>query len=340
MSFPPRPSFLSLDAKTSYRQKIDDGVDLLAILTEQYKRKAIIENNPFILVVFGDEARDVIYRSSTARALELSAELFRRGILAVTRSLTMCDCFGITYGRVIENLCHKITESRHFGVATPDELEFVHRINTTCTQLPRQKQMGVLRSAVVTGLWEASGCKNGGPLESSTVDPPPPGPGHGNHDDSIFSRLLDQYVIPVLEETDLENLEDEDYESLSNLVDVPIVATAADYADNVEISCEVDDQTICIICTGLHDSDKHNRSLNELVVRTKCCGKFFHDKCLRHAVCYVGPPKCPMCRHDFRSCVDGPPIPETPPGTPPGTPPRAPLEIRRFIEGLSLGEIQ
>jgi len=68
MSF---PSFLILDAKTSYRQKIDDGVDLLAILTEQYKRKAIIENNPFILVVFGDEARDVIYRSSTARALEL-----------------------------------------------------------------------------------------------------------------------------------------------------------------------------------------------------------------------------------------------------------------------------
>ncbi len=53
----------------------------------------------------------------------------------------------------------------------------------------------------------------------------------------------------------------------------------------------------CSICL---EKMEQSSDLTCIVVQTKCCGKLFHDRCLREHLCCVGPPKCPLCRYDMR----------------------------------------
>ena len=88
--------------------------------------------------------------------------------------------------------------------------------------------------------------------------------------------------------------EEVDYDDLQA---VSIVMNTTMYNESVEIVKPVD-ADCCPICMDNMDTNELN--LNSLCVRVKCCKKVFHDACLRHLVCDVGPPKCPMCRGDLR----------------------------------------
>jgi hypothetical protein len=103
--------------------------------------------------------------------------------------------------------------------------------------------------------------------------------------DSLLEDL-DLYLADQLDESFLEP--------------VPVLMTNACYNNSVKIAVEesVDKENECPIC--LQKMSKHSNCLDELCVTTKCCGKTFHDKCLRHQLINVGPPKCPMCRTDLR----------------------------------------
>ena len=100
--------------------------------------------------------------------------------------------------------------------------------------------------------------------------------------DSLFEEL-DLYFADELNESFLEP--------------VPVVMDNASYNNCVDISTSNEDYN-CPICLEIMSNKV--LCLNELCVATKCCGKVFHDKCLRHLLVNVGPPKCPLCRTDLR----------------------------------------
>lgn len=257
-----------VDAPTRSRQLIDDNLSLLVLLNCQLEGKCQSDQNVFIEIIFQVEQDP----------LDIAAEIYRRGVMAVTRSLTICDCFAVTYGKVIENLCMKICEAKMFGVVKPPEHEFVKKINDY-SHLPVSSEVlaARLRRAYVQSIEIEVGCHehSAGAVEFSVA----------SDMDDAFLEDPDSYLLE----------------------DVPILASAAEYATNVEM-CFDDCDDACIICTGDYNKQGARRGFDELVVRTRCCGKLFHDKCLRHAVCEVGPARCPMCRFEFKEDV----IPQTP----------------------------
>ena len=80
---------------------------------------------------------------------------------------------------------------------------------------------------------------------------------------------------------------------------VAVVMSSMCYPKCVTIA-DANGETDCPICLQTMCSDSTCVDLDQLCVSTKCCGKIFHDKCLRHQLMNVGPPKCPLCRTDMR----------------------------------------
>ena len=108
--------------------------------------------------------------------------------------------------------------------------------------------------------------------------------------DSLFSDL-DLYFIG---DDQLAEQADEGF-----LDPVAVVMSSMCYPKCVTIAYE-NEGNDCPICLQTMCSDSTSIDLDELCVSTKCCGKIFHDKCLRHQLMNVGPPKCPLCRTDLR----------------------------------------
>jgi hypothetical protein len=115
---------------------------------------------------------------------------------------------------------------------------------------------------------------------------------------SGFDVLLD-------EDDDDEDDDDDDIEVLSLFDDVRVLLGSRCFNSAVDIATDTDlaDEQQCAIC--LDAIAAGGRTLGLLGVKVKCCNKVFHDTCLRHMVCDVGPPKCPLCRTDLRTiCTD------------------------------------
>ena len=89
--------------------------------------------------------------------------------------------------------------------------------------------------------------------------------------------------------------DDEDYDDLQP---VSVLMCTETYNQAVDIVKPVDGDRCPICIQNMQLSNSLN--LNSMCVRVKCCKKVFHDACIRHFVCGVGPPKCPMCRVDLR----------------------------------------
>jgi hypothetical protein len=108
--------------------------------------------------------------------------------------------------------------------------------------------------------------------------------------------------------------DDEDYDDLQP---VSVLMCTETYNQAVDIVKPVDGDRCPICIQNMQLSNSVD--LNSMCVRVKCCKKVFHDACIRHFVCGVGPPKCPMCRVDLRDFSttdsdddDMPPIEEVP----------------------------
>jgi hypothetical protein len=84
--------------------------------------------------------------------------------------------------------------------------------------------------------------------------------------------------------------------------DVPVLMRPDEYAkvvDLVDSEMSPEDLT-CAICLNNIEVSDSNLKLDKICVKLKCCNKIFHDICLRHVMCTIGPPKCPLCRRDIR----------------------------------------
>lgn len=112
------------------------------------------------------------------------------------------------------------------------------------------------------------------------------------------------YLNSIMEEVMALDFDDEVDENeveidFDDLQDVAVTMDIEAYNNAVDI-VKPENEEKCPICIeNLHTTDDLN--LNSLCVRVKCCGNVFHDACLRHLLCDVGPCKCPMCRIDMRS---------------------------------------
>tara|TARA_Y100000389_G_C17465706_1_gene525341 strand:- start:3627 stop:4832 length:1206 start_codon:yes stop_codon:yes gene_type:complete len=136
---------------------------------------------------------------------------------------------------------------------------------------------------------------------SSFVNP------HGGRMSISFNMQYLHDVFTQIEEfeNDAEYAEyaDEDIENM-NLQDVQVTLSPCCYTQSVSIVSSVQTpNALCSIC--LHKIESGASSFDGLCVKVRCCGQFFHDSCLRHLLCTVGPPKCPLCRADFRDVVCG-----------------------------------
>jgi hypothetical protein len=120
--------------------------------------------------------------------------------------------------------------------------------------------------------------------------------------DLVSSFSFARHVLQSLNPNDW-TVEVEDAE----MEDVPIVATTEQYNRCVRLittTTTLSDSTKCPICMEKiqpGEDDVKDDALGKMIVQTRCCSKMFHDKCLRHSVCSVGPARCPMCRWDIKS---------------------------------------
>jgi len=121
--------------------------------------------------------------------------------------------------------------------------------------------------------------------------------------------LRDTMAVIDLEEEEERREEEEDDEEieidfLNSLEDVQVLLKARCFNSVVDIATSTEiDNSSCSIC--LEKIEANGNTLGLLGVKVKCCNKVFHDTCLRHMVCDVGPPKCPLCRTDLRTvCTD------------------------------------
>jgi hypothetical protein len=87
-----------------------------------------------------------------------------------------------------------------------------------------------------------------------------------------------------------------------DFVDVPVILNPCCYTQSVTIESVVHGSPACSICLGVINGGGAV-SFDDLCVKVRCCGQVFHDSCLRHLLCNVGPPKCPLCRHDMRDVM-------------------------------------
>jgi hypothetical protein len=86
------------------------------------------------------------------------------------------------------------------------------------------------------------------------------------------------------------------------LAPVTVTASIDEYVNAVDSVWSADEHNEdCPICL---QKMENSLDLNSIVIQTKCCGKLFHDRCLREHICRVGPPKCPLCRHDLREFTE------------------------------------
>ena len=86
--------------------------------------------------------------------------------------------------------------------------------------------------------------------------------------------------------------------------DVPVLMRPDQYAEAVDLVDSSQIDLTCAICLNdIEVSHVSNIKLDKICVKMKCCNKIFHDICLRHVLCTVGPPKCPLCRQDVREII-------------------------------------
>lgn len=85
--------------------------------------------------------------------------------------------------------------------------------------------------------------------------------------------------------------------------DVPVLMRPDEYAEAVDLvdSSQIGEiDSTCAICLNDIEVRDSNQKLDKICVKLNCCNKIFHDMCLRHVLCTIGPPKCPLCRRDVR----------------------------------------
>ena len=85
--------------------------------------------------------------------------------------------------------------------------------------------------------------------------------------------------------------------------DVPVLMRPDEYAEVVDLidSSHIGEiDSTCAICLNDIEVRDSNQKLDKICVKLNCCNKIFHDMCLRHVLCTIGPPKCPLCRRDVR----------------------------------------
>ena len=118
-----------------------------------------------------------------------------------------------------------------------------------------------------------------------------------------------QYLRNTMAEIDLYGYldggpEETELDYIDDLEDVQVLLNARCFNSVVDIATETDiDNCSCAIC--LEKIQGGSQTLGLLGVKVKCCNKVFHDTCLRHMLCDVGPPRCPLCRKDLRTlCTD------------------------------------
>jgi hypothetical protein len=107
-----------------------------------------------------------------------------------------------------------------------------------------------------------------------------------------------EYRLFYLNDSFISQNDDEDYDD-DDMEPVVVTARTSEYNDKIEIQSECVGGECCICLEDLVVSPV-GFTLDDMVVNISCCGKSFHDKCLRRQLCEVGPPKCPLCRKDVR----------------------------------------
>jgi len=124
--------------------------------------------------------------------------------------------------------------------------------------------------------------------------------------DSVLVIIKDDNFIKEIHFCHIEewrNLWSEQHEHSDNFVDVPITISFRKYKEvikrerltkkkqkknNIPESC----------CICLEKFKIGNQ------IHSTPCNHFYHAKCLKKQLCSIGPPKCPMCRHDVREEID------------------------------------
>ena len=135
-------------------------------------------------------------------------------------------------------------------------------------------------------------------LSQVTASLSTPGP-NGTPMLQVHIPHLDGFMAVSFPIDDLANILTDDPTFLD-----PVVVTAStnEYVNAVDTVWSTDGNTEhCPICL---EQMENSLNLNSIVVQTKCCGKLFHDRCLREQICRVGPPKCPLCRYDIRDLTE------------------------------------
>jgi hypothetical protein len=245
---------------------------------------AVRRNNVFVTALFEEFPGTPLIQMS---------EVFRRGVDAIGRSL--CIELG-SFEMQMVNYIKAVDSFKHFPQhLTPEEHDFRRHVQTYYKPSTGPPYHSVsdrpFRSELANDFWREVG--------------------------TLFNQLNNENNL---------NDDDDEYTILSQLEDVPVLANTDEYNNNVEpLFTPVVPGTQCCICLmPIEEQQKGSFKLTDLCVKTKCCGNIYHDRCLRHAVCTVGPAHCPLCRFRIKRNTDRRPEAVSAPQTPPQTPRRAP----------------
>lgn len=123
--------------------------------------------------------------------------------------------------------------------------------------------------------------------------------------DSVLMIVSDGNVVKEIHFCDIRDwnsmweIEDE----MENFVDVPVTISFSKYKKLITrerltkaLQRNKKIPESCCICL---ENFKIGNQINSTP-----CGHFYHANCLKTQLCHVGPPKCPMCRHDVREEVE------------------------------------
>jgi len=108
-----------------------------------------------------------------------------------------------------------------------------------------------------------------------------------------------------------EEGDNEDIMSISDIIpddydnyeDVSITIPTSVYYENTQLVTSVSEckDMSCPICLEpiVASNSSSSSSWTDLIVKTEC-SHYYHHTCLQKLCCDIGPPKCPVCRHDVR----------------------------------------
>jgi len=118
--------------------------------------------------------------------------------------------------------------------------------------------------------------------------------------EEIFEMLFEEVLDQEDEDQEDEDQEDEDQDEYE---DIKIVMPLCQYRDNIHVFNGTEKNTgTCNICLDALYVDNPKTVFDSLLAKTQC-NHTFHHTCLQKLCCEVGPPRCPLCRHDIRDSI-------------------------------------